>query len=101
MLPTSNVYLNQFASMVANSNCVKHAVLSLSSSYVLDFQKNDRMVARANLHHRQAIELIGRALNDPETYSPGKEDAVLASIAILAHNEVGVIFNAALDSLHC
>jgi hypothetical protein len=91
VLPTSNVYLDQFASMVATNNCVKHAVLSLTSSYVLDFHKDDRMIDRANLHQRQAIELIGRALNNSETYTPGKEDAVLAAIAIMAHNEVGFI----------
>jgi hypothetical protein len=49
------------------------------------------MIDRANLHQRQAIELIGRALNNSETYTPGKEDAVLAAIAIMAHNEVGFI----------
>jgi hypothetical protein len=91
LLSTSNLYQDQFASMVATNNCVKHAVLSLTSSYVLDFHKDDRMIDRANLLQRQVIELIGRALNDPETYTSGKEDAMPAAIAILAHNEVGSI----------
>lgn len=92
-MPSSNVYLDQFASMVASSSLVKHSVLSLASSYVLDFKNTDKMIARANLHHRQAIGLVGRSLNDPDTYLPGKEDAVLAAIAIMAHNEVGQYFS--------
>lgn len=74
--------------MVASDECVKHAVLSLAASYVLDFEWNEKLLARANLHQKRSVHLIGKALNDLETYSPGKEDAVLAAIVILAHNEV-------------
>lgn len=87
VIPTSNLYLHQFAPMVATDECVKHSVLSLAASYVLDFERHEKLIARANLHQKRAIELIGRALNDDATYSPGKEDAVLASIALLQHNE--------------
>jgi hypothetical protein len=88
VIDTSNLYLQQFAAMAATSECVKHAVLSLASSYVLDFEWSHKLLARANLHQKQCVNLIGRALNDLETYSPGNEDAVLAAIAILAHNDV-------------
>ena len=87
VIPSSNLYLQQFAPMVREDEGVKHAVLSVAASYVPDFQRDDRLVARANLHQRCAINLLGRPLNTPEIYTPGKEDAVIATILLLEHNE--------------
>jgi len=87
VLPTSNLYLEEFAPMVAESECVKHSVLSLAASYVLEFDNHERLVARANSHQQQAVALVGQALNDDATYSTDKEDAVLTAIVLLSHNE--------------
>lgn len=88
MIDSSNLYPHQFAAMASSDECVKHAVLSLAASYVLDFEWSDRLLTRANLHQKHCVNLIGKALNATTTYIPGNEDAVLAAIVILAHNEV-------------
>jgi len=68
--------------MASSDECVKHA--GFISCCVVPV----RLLARANLHQKHCVNLIGKVLNDLETYSPGNEDAVLAAIVILAHNEV-------------
>jgi len=74
--------------MAVTNECVKHAILSLAATYVMDFERDDQIEARANFHHKRAVELLGRELKDRETYGVAKGDAIVAALMLLSHNEV-------------
>ncbi|KEY72242.1 hypothetical protein S7711_00241 [Stachybotrys chartarum IBT 7711] len=84
---SDNTYLKQIAPMAERSLLVKHTVLSLCSSYILDWYFDKTVEDRASWHHRQAVRLLGRELNNGANRAPGKGEPLIASLILLCHNE--------------
>lgn len=78
--------------MIAGSECVKHALLSLASAYVLDFIHSEQLRERANYHYKRAVDLLGHALRDPEAHEVGKEDGIVSAIILLLSDDVSHFF---------
>ncbi|KAL8897114.1 MAG: hypothetical protein Q9207_007375 [Kuettlingeria erythrocarpa] len=79
LLAESNGFLNDITPMAASNHCVKHALLALSATYVLDYLPSKELERVANMHHKRAVILLSQALNNEKTYIPGGEDAVLVN----------------------
>ena len=88
VVASDNTYKTEVAPMAAHSECVKHALLSLAATYLMDYSADAQLKARANLHHRHTIRLLGRDLQKLENYDIGQGDAVVAALMLLSHNEV-------------
>lgn len=78
--------------MAETSNCVRHAILSLAATYVMDFERTQSIKSRANYHQREAIRHLGRELKLIETYDVTKGDNIIAALMLLSHNEVSINF---------
>ncbi|KAL8928156.1 MAG: hypothetical protein Q9208_001866 [Pyrenodesmia sp. 3 TL-2023] len=88
LLAESNGFLNEVTPMAASNHCVKHALLALSATYVLDYHPSKELEQVANMHHKRAVMLLSQALNSEKTYTPDGEDAVVAALALMGHNDV-------------
>jgi hypothetical protein len=88
LIPSGNCYLTDIAPIAANNECVKHAILALSATYILDYSNEDHIKTRANFHWKRAVHLLTRELNDSGLCEPGKEDSVVAALVLFSHNEV-------------
>ena len=74
--------------MAESSECVKHAVLSMAATYVLDYAPSDRLKAKANVHHKLAVKLLDLELAKAETYQPGGEEVALCALSVLNQEDV-------------
>lgn len=74
--------------MAARSDCVKHSILAVAATYLLDYMSEEHLRLRANFHWKRAVHLLTKELNSPETCQPGKEDAIIAALTLFARNEV-------------
>lgn len=88
LLEQSNVWLKGVPAIAEKSECVKHAMLSLSAGYVLDYAPSPKLKKRANHHHRRAVMLLGLELNKPENYELGKEEPLLMALSLLNHEDI-------------
>ena len=88
LLSKSNGYLCDIAPMAPKNECVKHALLAMAASYVLDYAPSDSLRARANKHYKKAADLLSQSLKDPKTYTVGGEDSVLAALVLFSHDDV-------------
>lgn len=88
LVPNENCYPREVIPIAAKSDCVKHAILALAATYVLDYSPGEYLRSRANLHWKRAVHLLTRELKISEACKPGKENAVLAAMALFSHNEV-------------
>ncbi|KAL8714149.1 MAG: hypothetical protein Q9220_001877 [cf. Caloplaca sp. 1 TL-2023] len=83
LLPKSNGWYNDVAPMAAESDCVKHAVLALAGTYLLDYLPSVGLQRDANYHYKRAVGLLREALENPQIQEVGKEDAVVSALALL------------------
>lgn len=75
--------------MAERSQLVQHCILSLATTYMLDFARdNPTLKAKANYHQKSAVDMLGVELSRMDVQSPGKEEEVVAALLLLAHNEV-------------
>ena len=88
LLPKSNGYLCDIAPMAQKDECVKHALLAMAASYVLDYSPSDSLRARANNHYKKAANLLSGALKDSRSYTVGQEESVLATLVLFSHDDV-------------
>ncbi|KAL8729382.1 MAG: hypothetical protein Q9166_004775 [cf. Caloplaca sp. 2 TL-2023] len=88
LLAESNGFLNNITPMAASNHCVKHALLALAATYVLDYLPSRELEKLANMHHKRAVILLSQALNDEKTYTPGGEDAVVGALALMSQNDL-------------
>ena len=88
LLPASNIWLHGVAAMAEDNECVKHALLSMAATYVLDYAPSEKLKAKANVHHKQAVKLLNLELAKMETYKPGGEEVALAALSILNQEDV-------------
>jgi hypothetical protein len=88
MLLPDNYWSLQMVPMAMAHDCTRHALLSFTTSYALDYEPNDQMRLRANYHYRRAVELLSEALSNAETYEVGRDDAVVAAMIMILSNDV-------------
>lgn len=88
LLKGSNGFYSEIAPMAANNRFVKHTLLALAATYVLDYCPTEGMQARANLHFKIAVDLLDRALREPNVQDVGKEDAVVSALTMLSLDDV-------------
>ncbi len=88
LLPSSNSFLNEVTPMASTFPCVRHALLALASTYVLDYLPSQALERRANMHYKRAVILLSQQLNQLETFLPGREEIVLAALVLLSVNDV-------------
>ena len=74
--------------MAESSECVKHALLSMAATYVLDYAPADELKVRANIHHKRAVKLLSIELAKMGTYKPGGEEVALCALSILNQEDV-------------
>lgn len=72
---------------------MKHAILALAATYILDYSGEEKVKTQANLHWKRAVHFLSRELQATEKCKPGKENAVLAAMVLFSHNEVGDAFS--------
>ena len=77
--------------MTSGNECVKHALLSFFSAYVLDYCPTETFRVRANFHYRRAAELLDQEIRKPEASQVGQEDAIVGVMALLLSNDVCLI----------
>jgi len=91
LIPDQNCYLSEIIPIAVKSDCVKHAILALAATYILDYSGEENVKSQANFHWKRAIHLLSRELTATESCKPGKENAVLAAMTLIAHNEVSML----------
>jgi hypothetical protein len=89
---SDNAYQTEIAPMAERSPLVQHAILSLSATYILDYQTSLHLEAKAQHHHKSALTLLGIELNTRGNYDIGREEALVAALMLLSHNEVRSFF---------
>ncbi len=89
MLLNDNTYLKQIAPMAEKSLLVKHTILTLASSYVLDWYFNEELEKRASWHYDRAVTLLGQELNNRANRITDKGEPLIAALILFCHNEVG------------
>ncbi|CAG5153244.1 uncharacterized protein ALTATR162_LOCUS3096 [Alternaria atra] len=88
LLPKTNFWLNDYAAMAADNECVKHALLSLAASYVLDYIPSEVLLERANRHYTRAVKLLTDALRDPHQQASGHDDSLVCSLVLLTIDDL-------------
>lgn len=76
--------------MISN-DAVKHAILALAGSYVLDYVQKKELQERTNQHYRQASQLISTALQKPKTHGVAESDGIVSAILLLLVDDVSKI----------
>lgn len=84
----TNFWIHDIAPIADNNQCVLHALLALAAAYVLDYKPIPELLARANRHYKLAVELLGKALQNPTSHKVGKDDAVIGALILLLSNDV-------------
>jgi hypothetical protein len=74
--------------MAQTSALVRHAILALSATYIMDFQTSPELESRAQYHYDMAVNLLGQEINTLDNYNPGKGDAMVAALMLMSHNDV-------------
>lgn len=74
--------------MAAASESVRHAILALAGSYVLDYLQDLNLLKKTNEHYRMASTLVSQALPQAETHDITKGDSVISTILLLSVDDV-------------
>ncbi|KAK4171058.1 fungal-specific transcription factor domain-containing protein [Triangularia setosa] len=90
VVTNDNAYLNQIAPMADKCPAVRHAMLSVSLSYILDYTTKQGWRQLATHHYQQAVRHVSQELRSPKNYSPGNGDTLIASLILLGHTEIVV-----------
>ena len=88
LLAKSNGFYCDIAPMAADNDCVKHALLTLAATYVLDYLPSEPLRDRANWHYNKAVALLDEGLKSSETREIGKEDAIIGALVLLNCDDV-------------
>lgn len=93
LLAKSNGFYNDIAPMAVEKPCVKHALLTLAATYVLDYLPSEELRARANHHYTRAATLLDEEINNPRNHEIGKEDGIVGALVLLNCDDVGHWFH--------
>lgn len=90
MIFTENYFGADLIPIAVGDIGTKHALLSHSASYVLDYQPTEEMRIRANYHYRNAVQHLSQTLAREDTYRVGMDDSSVASIIMIFTSDVRV-----------
>jgi hypothetical protein len=88
VVPQDNLYLLQIMPMAVTSDLVRHAMLALAATYVLDFRHPSELQRRADKHHKKAVQLFGEEIRKMENYESGREFPLVAGTILYMHQQV-------------
>ncbi|KAK2831934.1 hypothetical protein FQN49_007019, partial [Arthroderma sp. PD_2] len=83
LLGGTNFWNREILAMAQKDQCVKHAMLALSGSYLLDYYSYLSLRDRVNYHYNKANKMISIALRRQETQAIGQGDNLVAAIMLL------------------
>ncbi|KAK9772950.1 hypothetical protein SCAR479_10280 [Seiridium cardinale] len=87
VVPNDNLYLKQITPMADKSSLVKHIILAVAASYVLDWYFDPAIKFQANWHYNRAVNLLEEELKNPANWHAGKGEPLIASLILFSHNE--------------
>jgi hypothetical protein len=76
------------AGMLSGSEVLRHALLSLSCTYLLDYVPDERLRRVGNRHYMKAVTLLSEQLRDPKVQDVGKADDLVGAISLLNMHDV-------------
>jgi len=74
--------------MAESEPCVKHALLALSGSYVLDFSRSDKLRQLTNYHYATASKMISEGLARPQSHAVSNSNAIIAAVVLMEVDDV-------------
>jgi hypothetical protein len=74
--------------MITTSKCLRHTLLALASTYLLDYLPDEKLRSRANRHYKTAVDLLSEGLSDPTEQGIGKGDALIGAITLFNMHDV-------------
>jgi hypothetical protein len=74
--------------MLPVSDVLKHALLSLSCTYILDYKPSEYIRKVGNGHYKKAVMLLSEHLRDPRRQEVGKADDLVGAISLLNMHDV-------------
>lgn len=74
--------------MAASEPGVKHGILALAGSYMLDYFQSDSLKRRTDDHYAKVSEFISNALRMLEHHEIGKSDSLVGAISLLIADDV-------------
>ncbi|ROT36574.1 hypothetical protein SODALDRAFT_282398 [Sodiomyces alkalinus F11] len=83
ILSSTNCWIQDIAQMGDGNACVRHAILALSSTYVLDYKPDEKIRQASNAYYERAVTLLTDALKDERELRPGGSEGTVAAIALL------------------
>jgi Fungal specific transcription factor domain len=90
LIPKHNFWLSEMTAMAESDPCVKHALLALSGSYLLDYCPNEGLRTITNQHYSSASKLISECIARPMCYDVGNSDATVAAVVLMEVEDVCV-----------
>ncbi|KAI1194150.1 fungal-specific transcription factor domain-containing protein [Nemania serpens] len=87
VIPSDNTYLKQIVPMAEKNALVRHCILAVAASYVLDWYFNAEIEQRANYHFAKALALLNDELKNCDFHIPGNGETLVASIILFCHIE--------------
>lgn len=94
VIPSDNTYLKQIVPMAEKNALVRHCILAVAASYVLDWYFNAEIEQRANYHFAKALALLNDELKNCDFHIPGNGETLVASIILFCHIEVSPLSQA-------
>ncbi|KAK0377738.1 hypothetical protein CLIM01_04893 [Colletotrichum limetticola] len=86
VLHKTNCWLVNIPRIMKDSSCVKHAMLALAGTYVLDYQPEESIRQVVNAHYKRAVLLLTMALRE-EARSPSptehESNSLIAAVTLL------------------
>ncbi|KXH59409.1 hypothetical protein CSAL01_08662 [Colletotrichum salicis] len=86
VLHRTNCWLVNIPRIMKDSSCVKHAMLALAGTYVLDYQPEESIRQVVNAHYKRAVLLMTMALRE-EARNPSstehESNSLIAAVTLL------------------
>lgn len=87
-LRKTNYWLSEVSAMAASEPGVKHGILALAGSYVLDYVQSQSLKQRTDEHYAKVSEFIGKAIPRLEHHAIENSDSLVAAISLLIADDV-------------
>jgi hypothetical protein len=87
-LTKTNYWLSELSAMAVSVPGVKHGILALAGSYMLDYIQSASLKRRTDEHYAKVSEFISEALPRLEHHAIEKSDALVGTISLLIADDV-------------
>ncbi|OHE90521.1 hypothetical protein CORC01_14190 [Colletotrichum orchidophilum] len=91
VLHRTNCWLVNVPRIMKDSSCVKHAMLALAGTYVLDYQPEESIRKAANAHYKRAAMLLTMALREARNHVSTEREANCLIAAVTLLNMIDVV----------